>query len=348
MAVVAAGEEVRTWETHEGDLCAVDAATYRDDNRLDAELVHRIDRVVDDERILEDLVTHVEHRIVEGNLYGSLAVLRVQEIGDALKLRTLVVVKLHLVITIAVVHLRDTNLTLDTGEVDKALTVLCVCRYSKRIQHAVELDGYVACVQHTALCVTGMCHSAVDGDICETAVEVIIVELTLFAAVQGVREVRIELLEVEVGGTLTDLLITGEAELDCAVTDGWVGGKDGCELHDLCNAGLIIGTEKGRTIADDEILALINIETWELLRTEDDVLFLIQDDVLSIVVLDDAWLDVVARQLQCSIHVRCEADRRNILCDALACRDGGINSAVLIHLRRADAHLLQLGNEKTS
>ena len=121
-----------------------------------------------------------------------------------------------------------------------------------------------------------------------------------------------------------------------------MGGKVVRQLHNGCDAGLIVRTEKRGAVGDDQLLSYVLCQLWELLWGESDVLLLIKYD-LSALVVDDTWLDVPSGSIRRGVQVGYQADHRLILHPHG--RDGSRDVAVIVH-RCCEPHTLQLEAEE--
>jgi hypothetical protein len=66
-----------------------------------------------------------------------------------------------------------------------------------------------------------------------------------------------------------------------------------------------------------------------------------QHDVAAAIIPNDVWLDALAGAVGRGIHMRTEANNRNLF--ARIRRDGRVDVAILIEMGVADSHCLQLG-----
>ena len=92
-------------------------------------------------------------------------------------------------------------------------------------------------------------------------------------------------------------------------------------------------------VCDDEVFADVLLELRELADGRHDTRLLAEHDVLSVVVLDDARLDVLAAAVGTCVHVCDEADGGHLL--VRIGRQRGIDVAVLVHLHFCEAECLQ-------
>lgn len=102
------------------------------------------------------------------------------------------------------------------------------------------------------------------------------------------------------------------------------------------DAGLVIGTEEGRAVGEQDVLTLILQDFREGFRRKDDALFFIQDDIPAVVIVFTDDFDVLPRGIGAGIDVGNEADDRAV--DAVG-RQGSHDVAVFIdrNVRKTEA-----------
>jgi len=71
-----------------------------------------------------------------------------------------------------------------------------------------------------------------------------------------------------------------------------------------------------------------------------------QHDVAAAVVPDDLRLDVLAGAIRRRVHVRAEADHRNV--PVGICGDGGVDVPVFVQMGVGDSHLPQFASEQAA
>ena len=85
--------------------------------------------------------------------------------------------------------------------------------------------------------------------------ERLVVDAADLGAVERVREVGAELLDVEVVDAAADLLVDGEADADRRVLDLGMRREVRDRAHDLGDAGLVVGAEQRRAVRRDDVVA---------------------------------------------------------------------------------------------
>ena len=213
-----------------------------------------------------------------------------------------------------------------------------VFRFFSGRQELLPLGGHGQGVFHLALGIAGMDAAAVEGNGPVSGVEVFIFKTAQFAAVDGVGKVSAEFFDIEQGSTAACFFVRRKADANRAVLhvrmldqifDGADDGRD---------AGLVVGTEEGRAVGEQDVLTLIFEDFREGFRRKDDVLFFIQDDILAVVIIFADDFDVLPRGIGAGIDVRNEADDRAV--DAVG-RQGGHDVAVFIDGNVGKAEALQ-------
>ena len=119
-------------------------------------------------------------------------------------------------------------------------------------------------------------------------------------------------------GAHADFLVWIEAHADVSVLDFLMGAEVAHSLYDFSDARLVVCTEQGSSIGYDA-------------RTE--------FDILAVVILDDASLDVFSAGIRTGVHVRDEADGRSLFLGIAL--QGGVDVAHIVHLYVAQTFFLQ-------
>ena len=243
-----------------------------------------------------------------------------------------------------VVHLGQLHLTLDVSQVEEAFVAGGVARVLLDRQHLVELHRQQRGVDHRVLGRAGVDAQAVDDNLSSAGVEVFILQLAQLAAVDGVGKVCAKALDVKVVCAAADLLVRGKADLDGAVLDLRMAHQLLGHGHNLRHAGLVVRAEQGGAVGDHQVLADIFFQVRVFLFAQDDLFFLVEQDIPA-VVFDHFGLDVVAGSVLGGVHVGDEADDRFVLL-ALGGRDGSVDVTLVIHKGVGDADLLHLLHQR--
>ena len=330
MEVEAAGEDVGAREAHEGQAGAVGAAADGLDSGLDPGHLHGLDGRVDDVHVRLHHLAHIIILVFHLEPDRARAVLGVDEFGG---LGHHLLAGLELGAVVVADDVGDVGFldgSLEGNQVEEALVALGVLRAGERRQQAVELRRDVDGVAHLALGVAGVDVAALDVELGGGGVEVLELELADFAAVHRVTEVGAESPDVEGIDAAADLLVAGKGDGDGAVLElGMVDDiLDG--VHDLGDAGLVIGAEEGRAVGGDQRLADIVEQLRELLRLELEAGNALEVDGLAVILPDNLRLDVLAGGVGSGVDMGHEADGGGVF--SVVAGDLGVDIAVLLRL----------------
>ena len=140
--------------------------------------------------------------------------------------------------------------------------------------------------------------------------ERLVVDAADLRAVERVREVGAELLDVEVGDPTPHFLVDGEADTDGSVLDLRVRREVGDRAHDLGDACLVVRAEQRRAVGRDDVVARPLGEDRILACAQHLARIAGEDDVAAVVVPDHLRLDVRAGFVGARVHVCDQPDRR--------------------------------------
>ena len=194
-------------------------------------------------------------------------------------------------------------------------------------QQAVKLHGDGQAVLHLILGRAGVDGVALDGHFGLVGVEVLVLDGTGRAAIQGVANLGAEALYIKLERAAADLLIGGEAQADVAVGDLALEQDLGC-FQDLGDAGLIVRTQQGGAVGGHQGVTLVAQQHREILGREN-VAAASQQYISAVVVFDNLGLDTDTVEFRGSIHVGDEAHRGLVLITR-SCRDLTIDITVLL------------------
>ena len=178
---------------------------------------------------------------------------------------------------------------------------------------------------------------ALDVDLGSSSIEVLVFQIAQVTAVDGVCPVAAELLYIEVMGAHADFLVWIEAHADVSVLDFLMVAEVAHCLYDFSDARLVVCTEQGSSICYDDVLALVRLEFREFFYAGDDART--EFDILAVIILDDAGLDVFSAGIRTGVHVRDEADGRSLFLGIAL--QGGVDVAHIVHLYVAQTFFLQ-------
>ena len=216
VGILAPCAQVGAGKTHVGKARAVGAAANGDDERLDARVLHRLARKLDELHMGQDLLFHVVVLIGDGKLDAFAAVAGVHErrrlLHDALALLE----ALAVVVANDVVERGRRDIALDRAQVEEPFAALGGRGNLGRGKKRGELAGQKRGVAHAVLRRTRMDHLARDFHDSARGVEVLVLNGTGIAAVHRVGKVCAKAGDIEQVGTLADLLVRGKADAQLA------------------------------------------------------------------------------------------------------------------------------------
>jgi hypothetical protein len=145
---------------------------------------------------------------------------------------------------------------------------------------------------------------------------------------------------------MPDFLVGGEQDLQGAVADLRVAGQDRHRIHDLGDAGLVVGAEQSGAVGGDDVVA--DLVAQRRIVGHADHLRGVgrQGDVATLVVAHDLRLDVLAGHVRRGVHVGAKADHRHRLVGGR--RNRGVDIAVVVEVRVRDADLTQLPHQQAA
>ncbi len=277
-----------------------------------------------------DLLDHVAVGIPDVYGDGARAVFGVEEVGggkgDALLLLQLIAVVVPEDIAQEGLLHRAAHFV----QMEKALVALGIFRLFGGGQHHFELHGDAHGVFHLVFGGAGMDVQALHRHPHGGGVEVFIFQLAVGPAVHGEGVIRAEAGHVKQIRAPADLLVGGEGHLHRAVGEGGIGHQLLGQRQDLGDARLVVGAQQGGAVGDHQILSLFLPQLGIFGGGEDDVLFLVQQDIAAVVIFDDAGADVCGGNIVHHVHVGDKAQDLALIAGDIA-GDGAVNIAVLVH-----------------
>ncbi len=115
-------------------------------------------------------------------------------------------------------------------------------------------------------------------------------------------------------------------------------------IHDLGDAGLVVGSQQGCAVGGDDVVADLALERRIVRRPDHLGGIGRQHDVAAAIVFHELRLDVLARAVGRRVHMRAEADHRHLF--RRGGRNGRIDIAVLVEMGISESHRFQLGGEQ--
>ncbi len=127
--------------------------------------------------------------------------------------------------------------------------------------------------------------------------------------------------------------------LDLRIVDQEMRG-----IHDLGKAGLVVGAQQRGAVRGDDVAADLVLQRGMFGGADDLRGVAGQHDVAATVIPHDLGLDVLAAAIGRSVHVRAEADHRDLLVGIG--RNGRVDVAVLVEMGVAQTHRVEFGGEQ--
>lgn len=205
--------------------------------------------------------------------------------------------------------------------------------FGSRSMMAPALDG----VFHSVLGETRMDRHARDDNIDAVGREGLILDMAGGLAIHRIGIIGAELLQVDLVDAAADLFVRRKEDLDRSVLDVGIIDEDlGCG-HDFRQPRLVVGAEQGRAVGGDDVVADLVFQLGMLGDADHPAWIAGKQDIPARIIRHHLRLDVPAREVRRSIHMRAEADDRDALI-AIG-RNGRIHIAVLVEMRIRKADL---------
>ena len=222
----------------------------------------------------------------------------------------------------------------------EAFPVLCACRSFICRKQCLIFHGDLNGIFQDSFGIAGMGSDSVNRNNCRSGIEVFIGKLTDQAAVDGIAIGSADLFEVYVVWSAADFFIRSEQDGNRWMRIIRILHQKFCQSHDLCHAGFVVCTKQGSAIGDDQILANECFQIRKYGNSGDNVLLFIEDDVISVIIADDAWFDIVTGHVHGSVHMRneCQTGAGAALCS----RNMAVYIAVFIGVGVSNTESFQL------
>ena len=298
--------------------------------RRDTCILHGLQSGVDYVHMRPDHLFHVVVAVFHGQFDAAITVFLIQKGGNLLKSRLAPLEFCPVVVTDDVFQHGAFLIAAHFTQMGKAFVALGTVGPLMDRQQGIEFHGDKLGVDHTVFRITRVDVPPMESDNGGGGIEVFVLQLAQGAAVDGVGVIGAEVFEVETVRAPADLLIRRKADADSGVGDVRShqfldGGQD------LCDTGLVVGTQKGRSVGDDQVLADVVGQTGKIGRGEDVVV--IETDVAARI-LDNARTDVGTGAVGRGVHMGDQADDGS----AGRARNGAVDIAVGIHIGVGNAH----------
>ena len=158
---------------------------------------------------------------------------------------------------------------------DKSFTAFGTFRTLSGGHKGLKFHSQTQSVDHLAFGRTGMDADAMKICNCLGSVEIFIFQFSAFAAVHGIGKVGAKFFYIKMIRTLADLFVRSKPYPDRSVGNFRMSQKILGSGKDLCDPGLVISSQKGSAVGDDEILPLILSQIGKITGTHNDIFFFI-------------------------------------------------------------------------
>ena len=139
-------------------------------------------------------------------------------------------------------------------------------------------------------------------------------------------------------GTAPNFLVGIETNANVAMLNLVVVAQETHGLHNLGNAGFVVGTQQSGAIGDDNVFANMRLQLGKFGHRGD--LSGRERDVVAVIISNDARLHVLATGIRTRVIMRNKTDGGHLFLGVSL--QGGIDIAHLVHLDIAQALVLEL------
>ncbi len=109
-----------------------------------------------------------------------------------------------------------------------------------------------------------------------------------------------------------DFFIRRERDPDRSVLDVRMFDQVRHCRHDFGNARFVVGSEQRRAVCCNQRLAFIAGKLRELLRRQDDIEFVIQNDIMTVVAFNNLRIHIFSGKIGRGVHVSQKTDSRHV------------------------------------
>ncbi len=341
MECVLAGEDVRAGQSHERQARTVGAAADAGSHRCEPGTLNCLHGVGGDFRMAVQHLFHVAVLLFDFQSIGRSWKISHDLLHDRLEQVFLLLEAGFGEVAHDQAQLRAVQPAFEPGDVQEALAVLGGLRRAGVLRQPLDdARGDLDRVLHPALGEAGMGADALDGDDSSIRREGLVLQVAGALAVDGVGEIRRELFQVDLVDAAADFLVRREQDLDGAVLDLRMLDQETRRIHDLGDAGLVVGAQQRGAVGGDDVVADLVAQRRVLVDADDLGRVRRQHDVAALIVRHDLRLDVLAGAVGGRIHVRAEADHGDRL--RRGRWDRAVDITVLVELGVVNAHVPEL------
>lgn len=101
----------------------------------------------------------------------------------------------------------------------------------------------------------------------------------------------------------TDFFVGIEGHTNFAVFNLWMFQQVNHGLNYFRNASLVVCSQQGVSVGDDEVFSNVVQKFWEFLWRRDNVVSSIENDISAIVFFNNPWFDFIAGAIRTGVHV---------------------------------------------
>ena len=235
------------------------------------------------------------------------------------------------------------NATLDAVQMEESFITLSISWILFYWKHIMIFHCKQRSVDHCIFCGTCVDAQTMYDNLCRACIEVFIFQFAQFTAVNGICEICTKTFHVKIVCTAANLFVWCKSDADFAMFNRRIVDQFFCHGHDFCDTCFVICTEQSGSICYDQVLTNIFLEAWIFFLCHEDVLFLIEQNV-STLIFYNLCLDIVAGSILSGIHVCNQTDYRFVFF-SWSCRNGSIYIALIIHKSIFNSQCFHLNNQ---
>ncbi len=154
-----------------------------------------------------------------------------------------------------------------------------------RRQQPVELHRQQHGVDHLVFGCTGMDVSSFEMYSSQCCIKVFKLQFSDFATIHGISKISIEFFHIKMIGASSDLFIGCKGHTNGSMLYFRVLFQPLQRRYDLGNSGFIVGSQQGGSVGGDDVLTFVVRQFREIDRGKDNVFFLVQNNISTVVVL---------------------------------------------------------------
>ena len=276
------------------------------------------------------LLIHVQVAFRYLDFHGSLTVFPVQVLGSVLHQFLAFHVMSVIVVPDDVLHGGCLRASLHAVQVEETLPSLGACRGFINRKQVLVFHGHEDGILKHALGIAGVRGHAVDRHDCPGGIEVFVGKFPKDSAVHRISVGSVQFLHIHMVRAPANLLIRGEKDADSRMGMFRVFHQKLCQGHDFRNPCLVVRAQQGGAVRDNQVLALKLCQAGIIGNPGDNILFLVEDDIPSIIAGHNTGLYIGSRHVHGRIHM-CNQGKSRPGAPGRG-RDVCVDTGVLVHL----------------